>query len=317
MRQCVIECMRVVKLLAYLYMLLAISVCFAVSNNLLLHGFSNRGLNGMSDVLLFNSMVSCIWFVLLCAYGLISGGLAFTPASVGWGVLYGSVMSLFLLTKMQAMATGPVSVTSFVGCASLLLSTAFGVFALREDASLLQITGVVLLIASLFLTISPKRTDAKPSWKYWCAAFFICSASVGIIFKLHQRSSAAAYIDGMMISASITSTLIFAAAAFTLARLSEKPPPRVPKSAFPYLAACAVASCVYNRLNIMLSGKLPSVVFFPVFNGSVILIAVLAGVFLFGERLKKAQTLGIIIGALALILASGSADGIISIILSK
>ena len=118
------------------YLLLALSIACAFFNNVTIKKFSNNGLDGLRGVLAFNSFASCVWIVILVAKGIVSG-ISFDSGAVGWGVLYGLVSAAFLLCKMQALSTGPVSLTSFIGCSSLLISTAFGVFVLREGATLL------------------------------------------------------------------------------------------------------------------------------------------------------------------------------------
>jgi len=291
------------------YFLLFVSIAFASANNLLLHGFRNKGLRGLGDILLFNSLVSCIWIVIL---GVLH---ELAPISIGalmWGLCYGGVIALFLLCKMQAMATGPVSITSFIGCSSLLISTAVGVLLFRESVTSLQIIGVVLLLLALFLTISPRADQSQPGWKLWCALFFMCSGATGIIFKLHQASPSASEAGGMMLTAAITSAILFFAASIIVSKKQENSLPRLPKTAIPYLILCGIVSCGYNRLNITLTGELPSIVFFPVFNGSVILIATLSSVLIFREKLKKAQLVGLILGTAALIMAAGVVDGLLT-----
>lgn len=289
-----------------LCLLLCLSILFAAANNLLLHKFGNRGLSGLSGVLLFNAAISGVWIVVLGLTAAFTGGLSFDLRSVLWGMLYGGVTAAFLLFKMQAMATGPVSLTAFIGYASLLISTGFGVFVLGEGAGLLQLIGVILLMIALFLVVSPKSDQAGRRWRLWCAGFFVCSAAVGIIFKLHQRSPSAGRISEMMLAAAVTSALIFTAAAFILAENHR--PALLPKSAMLYVIGCGIVGCAYNRLNIFLAGQLPSVVFYPTFNGSVILLSTLGGLLFFRERLKAAQVSGIIIGAAALMLVSGTID---------
>ena len=294
------------------YLLLCLSILFASANNLLLHKFGNRGLDSPGGVLLFNAAVSGIWVILLGGTSMISGGLRSDTGSVCWGMLYGVVTAAFLFFKMQAMATGPVSLTAFIGCASLLISTGFGVFVLGEGASVLQTVGVAILMIALFLVVSPKNDHAKKSWKLWCAGFFTCSAAVGIIFKLHQRSGSASKTNEMMFAAALTSALLFTAMSFAV---SEKHRPKpISGSAVGYLVACGTAGCVYNRLNIFLAGQLPSVVFYPTFNGSVILISTLCGLIFFKEKLKAQQAIGIAAGAAALMLASGTIDNLLKTI---
>ncbi len=288
--------------------LLICSILLAVANNLVLHSFNNRGLRGIGDVLLFNAAVSVIWIVVLMPLH------GFSPVSgmtVRWGLLYGCLTAAFLLCKMQAMSSGPVSVTSFVGCSSLLVSTAFGIVAFDESITWLQGIGVALLIAALFLTVSPKADRAERVWKFWCALFFLCSGCVGIVFKLHQSSPDAGNVDGMMLVAAVTSTLLFSAFSVFFGRKQQGTLPRLSKQAIPYLIVCGLVSCGYNRLNITLSGVLPSILFFPVFNGSVILGASLLAVFFFHEKLKRQQLAGLILGVAALMLAAGVIDGLI------
>ena len=68
------------------------------------------------------------------------------------------------------------------------------------------------------------------------------------------------------------------------------------------LVLCTVSSTVYNRLNIYLSGAMDSVVFFPIFNGGVILLATLCGIWFYGEKLQARQILGLGIGTVSIIL---------------
>lgn len=277
------------------------SVLLAVSNNLILHGFKNKGLEGMGDVLLFNAFISCIWAVIL--FGL-NGFAPISTGAVGWGVLYGCVTAAFLLCKMQAMATGPVSLTTFVSCSSLLISTAFCVVYFGESVSVVQLIGLALLFAALFITVAPKGGQAQKSWKFWCILFLLFSGSVGIIFKLHQNSPVAGEVNGMMLTASLVSAALFTLSSLLISKRTVNRLPRVPKSALSFLLSAGIVSCGYNRLNITLSGKLPSIVFFPVFNGSVILLATLLGALMFKERVKPVQLFGLILGIAALMMAS-------------
>lgn len=290
-----------------LYLLLCISICFAVANNLLLHGFGNRGLRGMGDVLLFNSFVSLVWLAVLA---ILNGGAAISVSAWLWGAAYGSVTAAFLLCKMQALSTGPVSITSFIGCSSLILSTAFGVIYFHEAVSTIQIFGVVLLLFALLLTIGKSDSNdanekkASAKWLIWCFLFCLCSGAVGIIFKLHQSSPSRGEVNQMMLAASIVSALLFAVAAFAVSAKDGKKCPRVGRPAWLFVVACGLVSCGYNRLNIVLSGGIPSIIFFPLFNGTLILVASLLAALIFREKITKRQIFGMLTGFAALVLIS-------------
>lgn len=287
--------------------LLTISILFAVVNNLLFHGFKNKGLRGMGDILLFNALLSGVWIIIL---SVMNKGNAISAVSWAWGGLYGVVTAAFLLCKMQAMATGPVSITSFTGCSSLLLSTAFGVIFFKEVVSPIQVCGVVILIFALFLTLAnpSKGTSDKTmskSWYIWCFLFFVCSGATGIIFKLHQSSSARNEVNQMMLAASVVSAAVFLITSLLVQYKTDKTLPKIKAPAPIFVLLCGIVSCGYNRLNISLSGMLPSIVFFPVFNGSVILFASLAAAIIFREKITKRQIIGIAVGTIALIMTAG------------
>ena len=288
--------------------LLAISILFAVANNMLLHGVKDKGLRGLGDTLFFNALVSAVWIVILLV---MNKGFVISAQAWQWGMAYGTVMAAFLLCKMQAMATGPVSVTSFIGCSSLLIATAFGVVYFRERVSTVQLIGVALLLFALFLATVGAQSKAdhqakgSRSWPLWCVLFFVCSGATGIIFKLHQSSSVRNEIDGMMLAAAVTATVLFVLASLLVQRKADRSLPRVPRSAWLFVAACGVVSCGYNRLNIRLSGALPSILFFPAFNGAVILLSSLLAAILFREKINRRQAAGIAVGIAALVLVSG------------
>jgi len=56
-----------------------------------------------------------------------------------------------------------------------------------------------------------------------------------------------------------------------------------------------------NFLNLRLSGLLPSQLFFPLVNGSAIVLSSLMSVLLFKEHLSKKQTVGLVGGIASLI----------------
>ena len=152
--------------------LLSFSILFAVINNLLFHGFKNRGLRGMGDILLFNALLSVVWILIL---SVLNQGTRISVQAWMWGIIYGSVTAAFLLCKMQALATGPVSITSFTGCSSLLISTSFGVIYFKETVSPIQIAGVIILLFALFLTLTNSKQMIKKRQNHGTSGAFCFS----------------------------------------------------------------------------------------------------------------------------------------------
>lgn len=321
-----------------LYLFLAVSVLAAVANNMLLHLpiLKRCRVNEFA----FNGGVAAVWIVLLLAF---NGGLhGYSSDTFLYGALYGIVLAGFLFCKMQAFANGPIHFTSLIGSSSFILTTVFNAVYWKEAVSPWQIAGIVLMLAAVFLiTYRPRResTEQKQKltwkWKIYAAFFFLFSALTGIIFRFHQAADAAR-TDEMMIFASAVVIALLAilgsgAALFGRRRrpAAESTPAAEQQSAVQpsdggtaaaesgvlpvkkrvlavgaLTLACGVAGCVYNRLNIYLSGAMANAVFFPLFNGGNIILSTLAGWLLFREALSKMQMAGIACGMAAVVLVS-------------
>ncbi len=273
-----------------LYLLLFLSILFAVLNNILYHKLSELG---KYDNFFFTAMSSFVWLAVLAP---LADFEALNKAELIFGIIYGTVQAMFLFFKMKAMSTGPVSVTSVVSNCSMVLTTLMGIIIFSEKVTLLQIAGSALILLSVFLCVDPK-SDMKMTlkWKIYCVFFFIFAAAVGIIFKLFSAYEASG--ANMMSVAAISMVICLSLLSFAI---EKKPKPKRIHILFAVL--CGILSCFYNRINVFLSGALPSVVFFPIFNGSIVLFSSISGALIFKEHLSKKQYFGILTGILAIII---------------
>ena len=64
---------------------------------------------------------------------------------------------------------------------------------------------------------------------------------------------------------------------------------------------CGACTFAMNFINLKLSGLLPSQLFFPLVNGSSIVLSSLVSLFLFKEKITLKQQIGLVGGILALI----------------
>ncbi len=273
-----------------LYLLLFLSILFAVLNNILYHKLSELG---KYDNFFFTAISSVVWLVVLAPladFGKLN------KIELIFGIIYGTVQAMFLFFKMKAMSSGPVSITSVVSNCSMVLTTLLGIIIFSEKVTILQTVGSVLILLSVFLCIDPK-SDMKMTfkWKIYCVFFFIFAAAVGIIFKLFSPYEASG--ANMMSVAAISMVIYLLILSFAI---EKKPKPK--RIHIWFAIICGILSCFYNRINVFLTGALPSVVFFPIFNGSIVLFSSISGALIFKERLSKKQFSGILLGILAIII---------------
>lgn len=282
---------------------LLITIFLASLNSVLLHKLPKK-----NDVFMFNLICSAIWFVIL--FSINGFSITFSKEIVIWGILYGIVQMFFLIFKTKAMGAGPVSITTLIGNCSLLLSTVVGIVVWQESISWLKILGIAMLIAAFFLCSYAKSQDAKSKmWIIYCVFFFVFASGVGIIFKGFSKSLAdsADRANDMMIIAAITMVVLLAGkkgidmlAAGGKHKENEKM--SLDKTYLWIALSSGVLSCVYNRLNIVLAGEFPAAIFYPCFNGGVILLSLVLSIIVLKERLTRRQIVGLVIGTTAVLI---------------
>lgn len=278
------------------YLLLAISILFALSNNILLH--KHGGKEERSQTFLMNALISCIWLVVLLV---LNKGLPNRSQTVVmFGLLYGLIQSAFLFFKMQAMATGPVALTTLIGNCSMIITTLLGAILWQEKITFLQGLGMALLALALLLCMS-KSAGEKLSlkWILYCVGFFTSTGLVGIVFKAFSKTGVSEVEDMMMIAASV---MVICNLVFSKCVSGPKGTAGLSKRDYLYVVLCGVVSFGYNRINIYLTGVMDSIIFFPTFNGLVIILSLLFGFLLFREKITLKQAVGFGVGGLAILL---------------
>ncbi len=285
---------------------MALSIAFSVASSCFLRDFGNKELTDKDGgVFLFNAYISVVWAVILGAKWVLSGA-KISAGAFSYGAVYGIILLLFLLAKTKALSMGPVSLTTLIGSSAFVPTVIFGVIWARDEINTVKIIGMALLLVSLALCINPKKSGEKltPAWFFQAFLFFLAGGTVGIFYRVFSFSDFNGETDAVMMTASVVSAVLFALTAFIINGAKNKPLPRVERGAVKYIILCGVMSAVYQRLNISLSGVIPGVIFFPVSNGSMVVLSVITGRIFFGERLNKLQIAGVVL-ALSAIVAVG------------
>ena len=281
-----------------MYFLLILSVVAASFNSIVLN---KSGANNKNCIFKFNFLCSLVWCIILFLTN--NCNLHINQQILFWGALYGIAQSCFLIFKTAAMSTGSVAVTTLVGNSSLLISTFASLVIWKESVTLTDILGLALLCLSIFLCIyekSEKRYSSK--WKYYAFFFFIFAASVGLIYKGFGKAGNIEYCGDMMLFSSIIMTLINLIISFGIKekyRLNKSVVSNT-KRFLLFALGSGLLSCLYNRLNIELAGDIDGIIFFPCFNGGVVILSALFSFIFLKEKLSLYQKTGICIGVISI-----------------
>lgn len=278
-----------------LYGWLLFSVLSASFYSILLHSYPA---NEKRNAFKLNFFASTVWIAVLFLSNRCTVHL--TGEILLWGITYGITQALFVLFKAKAMNCGSVSATTLVGNASLPVSIIFSSIMWHERICLSDALGVALLLAAIYLSTYKKDGNiADRRWKLYSCIFFLLSAAVGIIFKGFGKSSVSAYTGDMLFVSAVVMTLFYGCVLLFARDITL---PFSGKRFALYAVTAGLLSCLYNRLNVSLSASMDAVIFFPAFNGGVVVTSTLLGGLIYKERFTKKQISGYILAIVGILI---------------
>lgn len=291
--------------------LLAASIGIAFLNSCYLHKMKNEKLN--IEIIAFNAFVSVVWGAAYVIYAVVNGAVL-TNYTVLFGILYGTVLAGFLLFKSKALATGSIALTTMIGCSSFILTTFFNVIVWNEGITVGRIFCIVLMLAAIVLVLYPQKeqkadekSGVSKEWLWNSILYFFVNASVGIVFRFQQTFDKAGTNTMFIIASAVSAGILFISVLLKKEKIlpeTLKKDHKAGKLFIKFLLICGGTGCIYNRLNIYLTGVMDNAVFFPVFNGAVVLLSAIGGALLFGEKMTTRQKAGIALGCLVILIIS-------------
>ncbi len=253
---------------------------------------------------------SLLYCILTCTAALaallVFGGRLSAPSlyTVVFGAVFGLTTALGMVCGLLAMQSGPMSLTSLVSSCSTLIPTFSGALFWNEKITPLQIAGVAMLLVAFGVGINPKK-DKSLSFKWFgfCMGSFAANGGLGVMQKIQQTSDypdeASAFLDISFITIIVILLVSFA---FVRRSGSELFRPTAKQAGIVIAGGLLLGSV--HKMNLYLAGAMPSIIFFPVNNGSVLLLSAFVSRIFFKEKLSKRQLAAFFIGFAALIAVS-------------
>ena len=273
--------------------LIITSVSCWVLQNCLFNKVCKRELEGERQINAFNIVV---YAVCVITFGILLLGNSISVYTILLGLLFGIVTALCGLYKMLALSCGPMHITMLITTSSMIISALSGIF-FGETFSFPKLCAILVLLFFIYLTLD-KTGESKISlrWMLYCGLAFLLQGIIGVIQKIHQSSIHKSEASGFLFVAFIWAIV------FCLIKNKGKAQiTTIGKKNILIGIVCGGCTFAMNYINLKLSGLLPSQLFFPLVNGSVIVLSCILSVVLFKEKLSKRQMIGLIGGIGSLI----------------
>ncbi len=316
-------------------LIISITVCllFGVSRKYYIGKFGG----GVKQVNFFNVVVAVFTIATFLIWGGFGEVSFFTLIAA---LAYGMFTALQYLFVFKAMSVGSWAYTSVITSLSTLIPAVSGWIFWDEVVSWPQIVGMALMVVCFVFSVDLKKGNNAPQekskkkfvlWVIYALIAFFTTGGIGVTQKVHSTSAYAAEKNAFLIIAFLFS-FVFAGSIYAICLIRERKsrqnlaqsaqgaeqvtPEQVPQATekvrktekyygwktLILIAVSGVFVALNNKLNLQLSGEMDSAVFFPLINGTNLILTTLASVFLFKEKFKKLQWVGLITGIVAVIM---------------
>lgn len=248
-----------------------------------------------AGVYFFNTLLSAaalLFFVVTSSK--FSFDISFIPYSIGFAVSF-AVTSVFMVL---AIAYGSLSLTSLFISYSLMIPTFYGLI-IGDTVSTGFIPGMLLLVISLFLT-NKSDEKAKISLKWIICVFlsFFGNGMCTVVQKMQQIASNGAYKNEFMIVALAIVTVVM----LIMSILKERTEINFfAKVGWHWAIICGVLNGMVNLFVMILSGKMPVSLMFPLISAGGLIVTYIVSRFFYKEKLTKIQFIGFIFGLTAVV----------------
>ena len=244
----------------------------------------------------------------------LGGAQLLTPMGYLLTLAFGLFFVLTLATMTLAMNCGHMGVTLLIQNSSLIIPTIFGMLVWGEKLTLVKGIGVVLILTLLALSSgdTPPATDerfntprARRRWIMLTLLAFIGDGALGIFQGMMSRECASISSVTFTFWTSLFS-VIAAVLLILFYRLrgvgADYITPEKRGHFLLWSGGIGLGTAGGNTLSILALVTVPGVVFFPLRQGSVVLLMWLAGVVLYKEKINRRGILMLACGLAGLIL---------------
>ena len=280
------------------YLLLITSVFIGTSKNVVMR-LGKESFKGSFQTHSMNLLTAlvCIAIVLISCGGKVN--LCFET------VFYGCFYALFTITAqlsiLRAVSLGSTALSSLIYSMGFLLTVFVGFIFFKEKISLPIILAIIIIIISLVMCVQGiDGQKASLKWLFFCFGGFFSSGILGVLQKVFRASAKGEDLDSLL----AVSFTFMAGFSFLMMLFSKKSVCKSQLNGKFFILSTVVGLCIgfVNKLNLFLSGVLPSFVFFPSLNVGVIGLTAIASAVIFRERLSRRKIISIILGLVGIVL---------------
>ncbi len=218
----------------------------------------------------------------------------FEFGALACGVLCGLMYAVNKTAVLKGYQLASVSFMTLCHAAGMLLPCIVGHFFWNEKLTVLSLIGVLITIASIVVLKGTEKNASSVNLKGILIglAVFLSSGGVMILQKIMGISFAWQSVTAYNFYSFVTPMVIMLVMMLFTPKQRKNEPKTCRKNLL-YAGGSAVSLCVISMVMTSISGAVSSVILFPLFNGTGIVIVCIASIFAFKEKLNWKQWIAV------------------------
>lgn len=275
-----------------LYLILAILSSAAIS---VLMRLSNRKVSGGAGMLAVNYIMCLVMSAVFAGVDQLFPRTASLGQTLSLGAINGLLYLMsFAMLQVSIQKNGVVLSTIFMKL-GLLVPLVLAVVVFREKPEVQQVVGFLLALVAI-LVINYEKTGQKSQSAGFLVLLLLLGGGGDTMSKIFEEIGDGALADQFLL-------YTFASALILCLILVLVKKEKMGKWEWLFGLLIGVPNFFSARFLLKSLSYIPATVAYPTFSVATLLVVTLAGVVLFGERLKKKQWIGVgmILGALVLL----------------
>ena len=226
---------------------------------------------------------------------------SFRPMLIPYSLCFAAAYICASLGLVVAIGCGSMSLSSLLINYSLIIPGIYGIAFLDEQIKPTMVIGMLFFFISMALVnlrTGEEKSSKKTAWLIAITVAFVGNGMCSTVQKMQQLKFSGGFKNEFMLLSFLFIILIMLPAG--LAREKQSAFSAV-KGGWQWFAFYGLANGLVNLLVMVTSAKIPVSVLFPVISAGGIIISSAVSVLVYGEKLSRRQSIGIIIGLIAIV----------------
>lgn len=264
----------------------------------------NYGKKHGSGGMFFNAII-CL-FSMVFFFITDKDGLCFPKELWGYGIVSCLMFATGFYTMYIALKIGSFVASRLIASFSGVISVVYGIFILKEPATISTYVAIVLIFLSVFLRQSgskkgeeDEKKGVSAKWLIMAILAAVSNGLIAVISRMQQLRFNNAYDNEFMIMSFGGSFIALLILGFIYERDNFK---KVAKYGTVYGFLGGMCNGAKNFVNLVLYLYIPISVATPIKSGVGFIVSFFLSVFLYKEKFTKMQVAGVAVGILAIIM---------------